>query len=102
MALYAGLRAPHIFGRVLSQSGAFILGEQDAVVFDLVRDGPVRPLEIWMDAGRYEWLLDCNQRMHQLLADRGYKVVYREFSGGHNYPAWRSDLSHGLELMFGA
>ena len=101
MALYAGLRAPGVFGRVLSQSGAFALGEHDTVVFDLVRHGPVSPLHVWMSVGRYEWLLDCNRRMHRLLDENGYDVAYHEHNGGHNYPAWRDHLGQGLEALFG-
>lgn len=101
MALYTGLRVPHIFGRVLSQSGAFTLDVHDTVVFDLVRHGPVHPLKIWIGVGRYEWLLECNQRMHGLLVARGYQVDYREFNAGHNYPAWRDGLARGLESLFG-
>jgi len=101
MALYTGLRAPEIFGRVLSQSGAFAMGEHDGVVFDLVRHGPIPPLRIWLNAGRYEWLLDCNRRMHKLLAEKGYDVVYREYNGGHNYPSWRDNVGRGLETLFG-
>ncbi len=40
MAMYAGMRLPHVFGRVLSQSGAFILPEHQFVVVDLVRYAP--------------------------------------------------------------
>jgi enterochelin esterase family protein len=101
MALYAGLRAPEVFGRVLSQSGAFAMGEHDGVVFDLARHGPVRPVKIWMNAGRYEWLLDCNRRMHGLLVEKGYDVVYHEYNGGHNYPSWRDSVGEGLEALFG-
>jgi enterochelin esterase family protein len=101
MALYAGLRAPHVFGHVLSQSGAFTLDALDTVVWDLVRHGPLPPLRIWMDVGRYERLLDCNRRLHHLLVERGYDVTYREYNAGHNYPAWRNDVGRGLELLFG-
>jgi enterochelin esterase family protein len=52
-------------------------------------------------AGRYEWLLDCNRRMHALLVDRGYEVVYEEYSGGHNYPSWRDRVGRGLEALLG-
>jgi enterochelin esterase family protein len=100
MALFAGLRAPGIFGNVLSQSGAFS-DDYESVVFDLVRHGPVRPLRLWLDAGRYEWLLEGNRSIYKLLAERGYDVAFREFNGGHNYPAWRNDLPHGLEHLFG-
>jgi enterochelin esterase family protein len=102
MALYTGLRLTHIFGHVLSQSGAFWRGPLPWVVETLARDGAVRPLKIWLDVGRYEWLLPGNRDLHELLAERGYAVTYREFSGGHNYPAWRDDVWRGLEQLFPA
>lgn len=101
MALYTGLRVPKIFGHVLSQSGAFELDSEVTVTVPLVRHMPVQPLRIWMDVGRYEWLLEPNRRMYALLRERGYDVEYREFNGGHNYPAWRNDVWRGLEALFG-
>lgn len=53
-----------------------------------------------MDVGIYEELADCNRRMRDLLKQRGYRFGYREYSGGHNYPAWRDDVSRGLEFLF--
>jgi enterochelin esterase family protein len=38
--------------------------------------------------------------MIALLDKRQYDVVYREFSAGHNYTAWRDDVWRGLEAMF--
>ena len=101
MALYAGLRAPGVFGRVLSQSAALDMSKPDSVVSDLVRHGPLPPLRIWMNVGRYEWLLDSNRRMHELLVEREYDVVYGEYNGGHNYPSWRDSVGEGLETLFG-
>lgn len=101
MALFVGLRLPHIFGKVLSQSGAFEMDWYETVVLDLVRHGPLRPLQIWMDVGRLEGLLEPNRAMHALLAEKGYDVTCREFSGGHNYTSWRNDLWRGLEALFG-
>lgn len=102
MALYTGLRLPHIFGRVLSQSGAFRLGEGHLpVARELIEYGPVPPVRIWMDAGRYEWLLQANRDTHAQLLRRGYDVTYHEYPAGHNYPAWRDDLPHGLEHLLG-
>ncbi len=100
MALMTGLRLPHIFGRVLSQSGAFHLGELPTAAVELAQHGPSRPLRIWLDVGRYEWLLESNRRMAALLQGRGYDVSYREFNAGHNYTAWRDDLWRGLEMLF--
>jgi enterochelin esterase-like enzyme len=103
MALYTGLRHPEIFGMVLSQSGAFGMDETDMVVFDLIRDGPPKPLKVWMDIGTYDFpeLIPPNRRMHALLEAKGYPVTYREYHGGHNYPAWRNEVGPGLEALLG-
>jgi enterochelin esterase family protein len=101
MALYTGLRAPELFGRVLSQSGAFELGETEAVTGALVRHMPAQPLRVWMNVGRYEWLLEPNRRMRDLLTERGYSLTYSEYNGGHNYTCWRNELPRGLEVLFG-
>lgn len=102
MALYTALRLPHLFGQVLSQSGAFRFGDYYApVVRDLIEHAPRPAVRIWMDAGKYEWLLRPNIETHQQLLRRGYTVTFREYPGGHNYPAWRNDLHHGLEHLLG-
>lgn len=100
MALATGLRLPHIFGRVLSQSGAFYFGSYPTTAAEMVEQVPARPVRIWMDVGRYEGLLDGNRRMHAHLQARGYEVAYREYNAGHNYSAWRDDLWRGLEALY--
>jgi enterochelin esterase family protein len=102
MALYAALRAPQTFGHVLSQSGTFglAMGSYESVVLDLVRHAPVQPVRVWMDCGVFELLLSANRGLSMLLREKGYDVVYREYSGGHNYPAWRNDVWRGLEQLF--
>lgn len=102
MALYAGLRAPGIFGHVLSQSGAFSIQGHDFVVMDLARHLPLEGVKIWMDVGKFEHLLSSNRSMQKLLDERGYQVQYREYPGGHNYTSWRNDLWRGLEFLFPA
>jgi enterochelin esterase family protein len=103
IALYTGLRAPQIFGQVLSQSGAFGFGlpNMDSVIFDLIRLMPAPPIRVWLDVGRYEFLFQANQRMRDLLTERNYRFDYREYNGGHNYTAWRDDVAHGLVALFG-
>jgi enterochelin esterase-like enzyme len=101
MALYLGLRAPRLFGHVLSQSGAFAIPEHgDFVVFDLARAVRRPRLKVWMDCGCFERLIEGNRRMLPVLKEAGHRVRYREYSGGHNYPAWRDDLWRGLEWLF--
>lgn len=100
MSLYTAWRLPELFNRVLSQSGAFHLGGYPLVINELVERGKKRPLRIWLDVGRYEWLLPSSQAMHQLLQEKAYPVGYHEFNGGHNYPAWRDNVWRGLEWLF--
>ena len=102
MALFSGIRLPDIFGKVISQSGAFgfDLEGSESVIYDLVRNCEQRPIKIWMDVGRYEWLLPMNRKMHGLLDAQGYSPVYHEYSGGHNYTSWRNEVVSALEAMF--
>jgi enterochelin esterase-like enzyme len=104
MALYTGLRLPHIFTNVLSQSGAFGGDEYEPVVYDLIRHTPVKPVKIWMGVGAYDFtdILTGNRAMLAILQERGYTVAFRQNNAGHNYPAWRDDVSRGLEWLYGS
>lgn len=104
MALYAGLRLPHIFGRVICQSGAFQLDLTDhpPLIERLVSTQPLGKLKIWQDVGTFEFLLDQNRRMNALLKDHGYAVTYREHNAGHNWTAWRDMLSSAFAALFAA
>lgn len=100
MAMYTGLRMPEIFGNVISQSGAFMIESRDFAVVDLVKHGQAHEINIWMDVGQLDVLLEDNRQMCTLLAEKDYSVTYHEFAAGHNFTAWRDDLWHGLEAMF--
>ncbi len=100
MALFTALRLPQIFRKVLAQSGAFIAPDYEYVVVDMVRYIPRPDIDIWMDVGQLEWLLDGNRQMYALLKDKSYRVKYGEFPGGHNYTGWRNDIGNGLEIMY--
>jgi len=100
MSLYTGLRMPDVFGKIISQSAAFMIESRDFAVVDLVRHGQAREVKIWMDVGKFEELLEDNRKMRALLAQKEYQFVYREYSGAHNYTSWRDDIWRGLEAMF--
>jgi enterochelin esterase family protein len=103
MSLYTGLRMPETFGRVLCQSGSFESDGRDFAAVDLVCHGQAHDrLKIWMDVGRLDSLLEENRRVQSILKKNGYEVTYREFSGGHNYAAWRDDVWRGLVALFPA
>ena len=99
-ALWLGVRLPEIFGRVFSQAGGFALGfTKELGLTTLLRVGERVPLRIYLDCGCFDPLLAANRAMHELLQARGYEVAYREFNAGHNYPAWREDLTAGLQWL---
>ena len=100
MALYTGLRLPKLFQKVLSQSGAFGTPEYRYAIVDLIRYAPRPDIQVWMDTGKFEWLLEGNHKMFALLKKQGYWVKMREFAGGHNYTSWRNDIFHGLKKLF--
>ncbi len=100
MALYTALRMADIFGKALIQSGAFHIEGLDFSVVDLVRHGQGRSVNLWMDVGTLEFLLEDNRAMHALLIEKGYQVTYREYAGGHNFTAWRNDVWRGMEVLF--
>ena len=108
MAMYTGLRMPHIFGKIISQSGVFkfegnVFGEEglDCSTVDLIRYAPHPDVKIWMDAGKLEWLLEENRWLQPILKEKGYDVTYRETGGAHNYTTWRNSLGDALITMFG-
>ncbi len=102
MALYTGLRMPHIFGNVVAQSGAFqfTVAGRPLPIFDLILLDEKQPIRIWQDVGKSEVLLEPNNVMYETLKSRGYEVRFSEFSAGHNYTAWANSLWKGLEWLF--
>ena len=100
MSLYTGLRLPDIFGNVLSQSGVSALDGRDFATVDLVNHNHARDIQIWMDVGKLEFLLEDNRRMSALMEENRYDVTYREYTGAHNYSSWRNDVWRGLEVLF--
>jgi len=100
MSFYTGLRMPDVFGKVLSQSGAFMIESRDFAVVDLVKHQHARDINIWMDIGQLDNLLEDNRQMQKLLDEKGYATTYREYVGEHNFTAWRDNVWRGLETLF--
>jgi len=99
-SVFAGLRAPQVFGRVLAQSGAFSMELGDFSAFPLIESSKQSPVKFWMDVGEFDFLLEDNRRMQQALRQAGHTVHYTEGSGGHNYTYWRNALPDGLQKLF--
>ncbi len=104
MAMYTGMRLPHIFGKVISQAGAFSLHVDtiDSIVYKLIKDASKKDLSIWMDVGKFDYLLESNRSVHDLLKTRDYAVNYHEYNAGHNYTIWSDWLVEALKAMYPA
>ncbi|HKI55380.1 MAG TPA: alpha/beta hydrolase-fold protein [Anaerolineales bacterium] len=100
MSMYAGLRMSDVFGKVMSQSGAFTYPSREFSVVELARNHQANNIQIWMDVGKLDFLLEDNRRMSALLEENGYNITYREYTGAHNFTVWRNDIWRGLKVMF--
>ncbi|WP_145578138.1 enterochelin esterase [Yersinia mollaretii] len=117
-SLYAGLHWPQRFGCVLSQSGSFwwpdvdnlrMLAAETAEHQGWLTDqvlqgqGANHPLNIFMEAGRYEAVIyQVNEVMSEALRRTGHRLQYRVYSGGHDSLCWRGGLIEGLGGLLGS
>jgi len=121
-ALYTAFNHPNIFGKVLSQAGAFeVMPDQIDIGFFghplmgkdtnygwLMRQFALQdqvPLKIHLDVGLYDndkfpyinkSKLLVNRHMRDVLTAKGYDVHYQEFSGGHDFLGWRTTIEKAL------
>lgn len=100
MALFTALRAPHIFGTVISHAGAFELWDARPFVFDLAALAPTKTTRVWLDVGRLDGLRQANRRMKKWLREQKFQVAYREYYAYHNWVAWRNVLPDALRWAF--
>jgi enterochelin esterase-like enzyme len=102
MAAFTALRDPQIFGRAVCQAGAYQHFAGDAVIMDMVRFMPRPEVKLWLDCGRFDFLLDANRNFVALLQEKGYEIRYKENGGAHNQTTWRNTAVEGLQFLFPA
>ena len=114
-AAYAALQRPDVFGRVLSQSGAFHWTPADDPepewLARAVAAAPPAPVRFSLRAGRLEtWptrdkhgpsVRTVNRHLRDLLRAKGYAFGYGEFAGGHDYRCWEAVLPEQLCELLG-
>lgn len=105
-AAYAGLRAPHLFGHVLSMSGSFwwptslAPDEEPAWLNRCYAVTERLPLRFHLSVGLLEQaLLSPTRHLRDVLLAKGYPVVYREFNGGHDPLCWAASLGDDLAAL---
>lgn len=105
---YAAFLYPTVFGKVLSQSGAFYWGFNEdmtgEVLVELYAKSEKLPVDIFMSLGEFEkfdYHLDAHTKLRKILKEKGYRVMYQEFMGGHTNFDCQLTLSQGLQFLFG-
>jgi enterochelin esterase family protein len=106
-SMFAAFQHPEVFGNVLSQSGSFWwTPAQDGPPEWLTGQfaaAPARGIRVSMSVGAMEipQQRDTNQRLRQVLTEKGYRIDYSEFNGNHSYFSWRADFAQQLVNLVG-
>jgi enterochelin esterase-like enzyme len=100
ISTYAALTQPHLFSKVAGQSSALHFDEgRLADLLDAVRDFE---MTFYFDVGIYEpRFVPAHQRFVARLKQKGWRCVYQELPGGHNWTSWRAHLKDLLEFLWG-
>jgi len=117
-AAYAALIHPELFGKVLSQSGAFWRGyaSSNSAPYEWLTQQysaqPRRDVRFLVDVGSRETVhaagsgpvfIEAVRRFRDVLRSKGYSVTYTEIPGGVHAPdTWVKRLPVGLELLAGS
>lgn len=112
-AAFAGLQRPDCFDYVLCQSGSFwwkdcwltreaASFEQSSTRFYLSVGDNETQKDVYHGNGLWQRVsqIEGCRHMHEALLKQGFHVNFREFTGGHDVPSWRNDLSTAIASLF--
>lgn len=109
-AVYAALQSPASFTRVIAQSGSFWSNDCWLVEQFRQREKPLSTA-FYLDVGSQETeenvrhkedvlqvvsQIDAIRRLRSVLLEKGYRIKYQEFDGGHDCLAWKQTLPAAL------
>jgi len=115
-AAYAAFRHPEVFGKVISQSGAFWRGNEAANeppwewLTSQYASAPKKNVRFYLDVGAMESrgalggaapsILEANRRLRDVLRKKGYEVAYAEVPDGtHSPESWRLRLPAAIATL---
>lgn len=99
IALMIATDHPKVFGKCGSQSGAF--GIEENHLINAVKRSSKKPVDVYLDCGTFEDLLEPNRMMRDALAAKGYRLRYQEFNEGHSWGNWRAHIDDMLAFFWG-
>jgi len=107
---YAALQSPESFTHVIAQSGSFWSNDCWLVEQFRLREKPLSTA-FYLDVGSQETeenvqhkedvlqvvsQIDAIRRLKSVLLEKGYRIKYQEFDGGHDCLAWKQTLPAAL------
>lgn len=115
-AAYAALKRSDIFGRVLSQSGAFAWNRDNngkvtmdkdgnSNLIDMYNKSDVIDVDFYMNIGSLENFMTghvkASENMVKTLKNKDYRVLSETFTGAHIYYDWQDTLADGINFLIG-
>lgn len=70
------------------------------VLKDLKKQFQTAPALYYIAIGKSDFLYNENEKYRQLLDENGYKYIYKESDGGHEWRNWRDYLQDFLPRLF--
>lgn len=113
-AAFSALNKPKVFGKVLSQSGAFgwyfdeagemkINEEGNSQLIEEYKASELLPIDFYLNIGTMEGFtkghLEANDKIIKVLRDKGYSVVAETYVGAHIYLDWQDNLANGIRAL---
>ena len=112
-AAYVAYRYPSLFGKVLSQSGAYWRGNEGSSsgpewLTSQYESSPKLGIKFYIVVGGAETMknasgrsmIETNRHLRDVLMAKGYEVGYLEApGGGHTPESWRTQLADGLIFL---
>jgi enterochelin esterase-like enzyme len=108
-SVFAGLKHPEVFGKVISLSGSFWWKpDGDTQGEWLVREvsaAPKQPLRLYLEVGlmeSFDMQVKTNRDMAETMRAKGYPAHFFEYDGSHAFLNWSEGMVSGLEYLLGA
>jgi enterochelin esterase-like enzyme len=105
ISTYLVLHHNDVFQNCISQSAYF---EAHSSILENLKTGPKLPVNFYLDVGIFEGevgrrnLVELNRDLYDLLREKGYRVIYREWPGGHCWLTWSRGIGEALPLLWNA
>jgi len=111
ISIYITVNHANLFGICIGQSSVF--GKHEKII-DKLRDGARLPVRLYCDAGVFETSaarasddefpdhLAGNRYLRDMLRERGYDVMYREWMSDHSWLSWDRGMVVALKTFWPA